>query len=75
MNELKDYHLKAHHFKHHIETCILLKELFKQLRLSQNVTVYIVIVQIFSFQFYWDLIDIQHCKSLRCTAQFDLHTS
>ena len=52
MNELKDYHLKAHHFKHQIETCILLKELFKQLRLSQNVTVYVVIIQIFSFQFY-----------------------
>lgn len=51
MNELKDYHLKAHRFKHQIETCILLKELFKQLRLSQNVTVYIVIVQIFPSSF------------------------
>ena len=29
----------------------------------------------FSFQFYWATIDIQHCISLRYTAQwFDLHT-
>ena len=30
----------------------------------------------FSFQFYQDIIDIQHCISLGCTAEwFDLHTS
>ena len=30
---------------------------------------------IFFFQFYWDIIDIQHCISLRSTEWFDLHTS
>ena len=30
----------------------------------------------FSFQFYWDITNIQHCISLRYTAKwFDLHTS
>ena len=30
---------------------------------------------IFFFQFYWDIIDIQHCINLRSTEWFDLHTS
>ena len=30
---------------------------------------------IFFFQFYLDIIDIQHCISLRSTEWFDLHTS
>ena len=38
---------------------------------------YFIIFKEFSFffRFYWDIIDIQHCINLRCTAWFDVHTS
>ena len=37
---------------------------------------YEFVIHFFPFQFYYTIIDIRHCVSLRYTTQwFDLHTS
>ena len=52
----------------------------KRKKEKKNIYIYICILFILNFflfsQFYWDIIDIQNCISLRYTAQwFDLHAS